>query len=133
MYASAPNLSNQVKANNFYPSYPGSGSLGLGATEMYPSTSQVGNPGTAPNSAAQDAAAVGATGKPFTWWAALAAVLVSLMYFSTKYDDGQYANLRASAYNIFTITLAAIVGISLFKLLFTKFPVPGLSSVVLSV
>lgn len=135
-YPNGVNTVNIVKAQNAYPSFPGSGSLGQEATMPYPQA-VTGGPVSTGNSgggtAAQVAAAVGETGQPVTWWVALAAILVALMYFSTKYDDGQYANLRASAYNIFTVTLAAIVGISLFKLLFTKFPVPGLSTIVLSV
>lgn len=135
MFPVGANTVNLVKANNIYPSFPGSGSLGLEATMPFPQMvtgtgqSNSGGGGTA----ASAAAAVGATGQPMTWWVALAAVLVALMYFSSKYDDGQYANLKASAYNIFTVTLASIVGISLFKLAATKFPVPGLSSVILSV
>lgn len=133
MYPVGVNTVNVVKANNIYPSYPGSGSLGVEATMPYPQAVTGSGQNTNDNNPASVAAAVGATGQPLAWWVALAAVLVALMYFSTKYDDGSYANLRASAYNIFTVTLAAIVGISLFKLLFTKFPVPGLSTIVLSV
>lgn len=132
MYGVGVNTVNSVKANNVYPTYDGSGSLGLGATMPYPQA-VTGGPSNNDNNPASAAAAIGATGQPLTWWVAMAAVLVALMYFSTKYDDGQYANLKASAYNIFTVTLASIIGISLFKLLFTKFPVPGLSTIVLSV
>lgn len=135
MYPSGVNTVNVVPANNVYPSFPGGGSLGLEATMPYPQAVTGTGSGQSNNNSnpVAIAAAVGETGQPITWWVALAAILVALMYFSTHYDDGQYANLKASAYNIFTVTLAAIVGISLFKLLFTKFPVPGLSTIILSV
>ncbi len=134
MYPTGVNTVNVIKAQNVYPSYPGSGSLGQDATMPYPqAVTGNGESTDGGSNPAVNAAMVGATGQPLTWWVALAAILVALMYFSTKYDDGDYANLKASAYNIFTVTLAAIVGISLFKLLFTKFPVPGLSTIVLSV
>ncbi len=133
MYPVGVNNVNVVKAQNVYPSFPGSGSLGQEATMPFPQAVTGQGSSNGGSTAASAAAAVGATGQPLTWWVALAAVLVALMYFSSKYDDGQYANLKASAYNIFTVTLAAIVGISLFKVVFTKFPVPGLSTIVLAV
>jgi len=82
----------------------------------------------------QNAINVGLTGEPIRWWVIMAALLVGLMWFAKRYDgDGKFANVRLSAYNIFTISLASIIGITLFKHLFTTFPVPGLSTVVLAV
>jgi hypothetical protein len=129
-------LSNDVLTNDMYPSAIGMGSTGLMATNP---TSRFSSPTSASTtsqnaSPVENALAVGAGGHAGVWWIALVGLLVGLMYFAQHYDggEGNYSNLRLSAYNILTITLAAIIGINLFKITFTKFPVPGLSTVVMA-
>lgn len=80
------------------------------------------------------AIAIGQQAHPAPWWLALAVLLIALMWTARKFDGGgNYGNLKLSAYNIFTVTLASIIGISLMKLAVQKFPVPGLTTVVLAV
>jgi hypothetical protein len=127
---------NFVAARNLYPTYAGMDSLGLGATApISPPASGDGALSTKTLQAdVGNAAAVGAKAHPVPWWVTLAVLLVALMYFAQRFDgEGSYSNLRLSFYNIITITLASVIGITLFKVTFTKFPVPGLSTVILAV
>jgi hypothetical protein len=126
------NFANTVPASNVYPTYSRVNNLGQSATTPFATTPTDVSSNDASNTGdVQKALAVGATGNTVTWWVSMAALLVLLMYSSQKFDGGgSYSNLKLSAYNILTITLAAIIGISLFKVLFTKFPVPGVSTII---
>ncbi len=127
--------SNTVPARNAYPTFDGGTSLGDYATSpfAFDGNNQVANDKVSDN-AVDKALAVGMAGEPIRWWVSLVVLLIVLMYFSQKFDggEGNYSNLRLSAYNIVTVTLSAIIGLSIFKVVFTKFPVPGLSTVVLA-
>jgi hypothetical protein len=123
-------FANTITARNIYPTYGNGQTLGQIPTG-------VGDNGDAgPVDVSPDhidnALAVGATGQPLRWWLALIVVLIALMWTSEKYGDGTYGNLKLSAYNIFTVTLAALIGFSLFKLAMVKWPVPGLATIVLA-
>lgn len=129
-----PFPSNDVAATNVYPTYGTGDSLGIGSTAPYSPVGTDQTPVDNNKNAIERAAAIGAMGQPVRWWLALAVLLVALMYVSQKFGgDESYANLRLSAYNIFTVSLASIIGISLFKVALTKYPVPGLSAVVMTV
>jgi hypothetical protein len=134
--------SNISAINDTYPTYAGNGGLGEQVTSPFGQSSPGGNfagsgkvtPADAADAKVSNALNVGSSGSATMSWVALAAMLIGLMYFAQRYDgDGSYSNLRLSAYNIFTISLAAVIGITLFKQLFTHFPVPGVSTVVLGV
>lgn len=73
--------------------------------------------------------------KPFSWWIAFAVALVVLMWGAQKFgSEGEdFKNIKLSFFNILVISLAAILGISLFKILFTKVQVPGLSPLIAAV
>ncbi len=130
-------LANVVSVGNVYPTYEsGLETLGIAATSpssKSPSGAGGGTSTSAPAGPIENALNIGASGSPVVWWGALAVMLVALMYGAQKLGtDGEFGNLKLSAYNIFTISLASIIGINLFKLLFTKFPIPGLTTVVMS-
>ena len=70
-------------------------------------------------------------GQPLSWWGVIAALLVALMYVAGRVGkEGEFSNIKLSAYNILVITLAAMIGFGLFKVTFAKFRVPGLSTYV---
>ena len=129
-------LANTVPVTNVYPTYEG-GMISLGPSGTTPSSATPASTGAQSSAAASNpvdnALMGGASGEPVVWWLAMVVLLLGLMYGAQKLGaDGDFSNLKMSAYNIFVISIAAIIGINLFKLLFTKFPVPGLSTVVLS-
>lgn len=133
MYNSAYNF---TKLKNVYPTAAG-GSLG-----QVGGISQVGggsNPtknadATSVQTPMVGTAAVSSGGTSALYWVAIVALLIGLMWFSQRWgsEGKQFSDLRLSIYNIFVITLAAIVGLASMKALFTKFPVRGLSQVVLA-
>lgn len=73
-------------------------------------------------------------GQTAGWWVALFVLLLGLMYGARRLGEAsEYANLKLSAYNVIIISLAAIVGISFWKVVFSKVEVPGLSDIVMGV
>ncbi len=82
-----------------------------------------------------NAFAVGMSGHPLPWWIAILVLLVALSWGATKFDVGSnaptYGNIRFSTYNIITIGLASVIFITLFKAIFTRWPIPGLSLIAL--
>src|SRR6202165_1030205 len=74
---------------------------------------------------------IGMQGSPVPWIVAIIVVLIVLRFTTEKFDNSaDYANLKVSAYSIMVITLSAIIGIPIAKLLFNRFPVPGLTTLV---
>lgn len=104
------------------------------ASGFQPRNTQVSDSGRG-TSAAAGAPAGGYVGHPLTWWFVLAILLVALMWFAERFGSEKEAfkNLRLSAYNIVVITLAAIVGLGVFKTVFGRFTVPGLSDFIAAV
>lgn len=80
----------------------------------------------------QDAmGASGVFGKPITWWAVLVVLLVALMWSAKRIGGGaagEFGNIKLSIYNVFVIALAAAIGLGFFKVVFSRFNVPGLST-----
>jgi len=71
--------------------------------------------------------------KPFLTWIILLALLIALMFTAQKFGSSDqqrdFANIKLSAFNILVIGLAAVLGGAAFRLLFTRFYVPGVSEV----
>lgn len=86
------------------------------------------------NNDVDEALRVGARGNPLSWWVGLAVLLIAFMYATERLNSEgtTYANIKLTASNIFVITLAAIVGMTLLKLAATKFKIPGLTTVILA-
>ncbi len=82
----------------------------------------------------QKAAAVGASGNVAFSWVAMAILFGVLMFAGQKlgHAEGNFGSIKLSAYNVVMISFCAIVGIPLAKAFVTKFPIPGVSSIVLS-
>ena len=115
--------------------------LGIFGTEIGSSNFGGGmrDPSSAPAAVGSGAAEPAPTGgflsKPFSWWIAFAVALVVLMWGAQRFgSEGEdFKTIRLSFYNILVISLAAILGISLFKIAFTKINVPGLSPLIAAV
>lgn len=118
-------------AGNVYPT-AGGGTLGQRASAMSPATLTTRSGNGAGASGSDNAAPRGGLlGQPLTWWGLLFAMLLGLMWFAQRSgNDGDFGNIRMSAYNVLTISLAAIIGIGFFKALFGTFRVAGLSEFV---
>jgi hypothetical protein len=83
----------------------------------------------------EKAAQVGASGNVAFSWVGMAILFGVLMFAGQKLGgaEGNFGSIKMSAYNVIVITLCVIVGIPLTKAFFTKFPVPGVTSVVMAV
>lgn len=128
---------NTIPRKSIYPSF---GGLTLGQRGSA-ATAPAGNGAGASSakaekqpSEAQQAAQVGAQGSPIVWLAVLAVMLGGLMFLAQRFgsEGAAFARIKLSFYNVLIIALAAVIGINIFKFVFTHFKVPGLSSVMLA-
>lgn len=72
-------------------------------------------------------------GEPVAAWVGMMALLALLGWFSTRGDSLGGANpayVKVGGYNLLTVTVTAAVGFFFLKILFRKFPVPGISEFV---
>lgn len=133
-----------VAMRNLYPAMPG-GSLGQTISASTPYGQQAppsgGKPTQSGGSPQVDditarALAVSMAGKPLPFWVGFIALIIVLGYGAKKLpgvDVGNFKSIEVSFYNILVIAFAAMIGITFFKIVFTKWPVPGLSAFVLAV
>src|SRR5882672_7420733 len=130
-------VDNIVNARNVYPEVGGSttGTRGSAMTRDAQSPSR-----TAPyvrgafDSGSAGANVPGGAGSPDTTGGNGIVVLVALMYGSQRFgSEGEnFKNIKLSIYNIVVISLAAVIGFAGLKMIFSRFPVPGLSDVILA-
>jgi hypothetical protein len=144
---------NVLDVNNFQSAnlYPRTGvSLGIGASanspfSTRPSAAIIGGGTAAPNggttmtggaidAGTQNAINAAQQGRPVIWWIILLGAMLFLMWGAKRLgtDDGNFGSIKMSAYNILTISFAAILGISFWKAFVTKFPIPGLTAIILA-
>jgi hypothetical protein len=61
-------------------------------------------------------------------------LIVGLAFLARKIgEETEFRNVRVSPFNVMIISLAAIIGVPVWKYAFTKFPIPGVSTWVQSV
>jgi hypothetical protein len=83
---------------------------------------------------AEEAARVGAQGHPLAGLVVFGVLVAAIMYLAQHLGEPEeFRNIRASAYNVLLISLIAVAGIPVWKFLFTRVQVPGVSAWVLSV
>ena len=74
-----------------------------------------------------------AMSKPIYGLAVLAGMVVLLGVVARRFGTvEEFRDIRLSVYNILIISLAAIIGINFWKLVFTRIPVPHVTPVVLA-
>jgi hypothetical protein len=114
---------NPVPSSNVYPSDAGN-PLAIAASAG--STASVGTSGMMGMDATGPKNNVGGSG--IAGWVAILVVYLVLSFVAKKAGQAEeFKNIRLSAYNVLTITLAAIIGITLLKVAFTKFQVKGIT------
>jgi hypothetical protein len=126
-------VANTVNAGNVYPT--AGKTIGQRGSAMTPyatgAYSQDGK-ATAPSGAPDNGGANpggGIFGQPLTWWLVFVALLLGLMFVAKRAGQGaEFGNIKASAYNVAVISLAAAVGIGFLKVVFGRYQVPGLST-----
>jgi hypothetical protein len=120
-----------------YPTAPG---LTVGQAVAVPAAQPLNqqSDGTGPQSGAAvstspavtKAVAVASTGSPLVWLFLMIGLLVLLMVLARYTSEAsEFAQIRPTFYNVLIISLAAVIGINIFKTVFTIFPVPGLTAI----
>ena len=129
---------NQIPARNFYPSI-GGGTLGVTASPGSPwdqSGSQsgvvsAGGDVATTNANTDNMTRAGFLGQPFTWWFVLVAALIGLKFVAERLGQGEeFRSIRVSIHNVLIISLAAVIGIAFLKVVFNRWRVPGLTTLV---
>jgi hypothetical protein len=93
---------------------------------------------TAQVSAADDPAANGGImGQPVGWWLAWLAIFVVFLWAARKFGGGgeggaRYGNILPSFYNGVFLTLYIVLILNVLKVGARKFPIPGLSELILA-
>lgn len=83
----------------------------------------------ASNDPAAVAASIGNQGNAVIGMLVFVVLTFGLMFLAKRLGNGDdFKSLKPSVYNVATISLAAIVGIPAWKYIFTKFPVPGVTT-----
>jgi hypothetical protein len=124
---------NYLPSRNIYPT-SGRQSLGQVATGFDPGP----NPetlATGGGGEVEAALTVGGQATPLVGFGVFLILVVATMFLAQKAGagDGQFANIKATAYNAVIVGWLAILTIPLWKFLFTKLKVPGVSTWVHSV
>lgn len=136
-YKTGTDVNNVVPLRNVYGNASGS-TLGQVGAAMSPASlngTYSANPDSSDNPMqGADSAPVGAFAQPLTWLIVLALLLVGFRFIASKGGDGaQFANIKVTVWNVVLISLAAILGIAFFKVVFSKINVPGLTPLVQAV
>lgn len=77
---------------------------------------------------------VAAASNPIYGAVVLALMLVGLSLLAQRIGTvEEFRNVRLSAFNVVVISLASIIGILFWKVLFTRFPVPHITPAILAV
>ncbi len=111
---------------------------GAGATTMSPYLTPINTAQPAAiSSTGQTVPSVGAssvsgvlTSQPMIMFFAMIALILAVKWISEGPASMEVAHIHVGGYNFLMITAIAIVGIDLFKLIFTRWHVPGLSPVI---
>lgn len=148
--AAMGDVNNQVDARGIYPEAGGS-TTGTRGSALTPYTaggfkdmgsfdnSLAGRGSSAasadPQTGSPPATSGGVVGKPLTWWLVLVLLLVGLMFTAQRLhsEEGEFRTVKLSLYNILVITLSALIGFGVFKAIFGRFNVPGLSPYIAAV
>lgn len=102
--------------------YPGGGGPAAGAAA-----------GNGKAAAAAAAPTGGILGAPVTWWVTILAIFVGVIWIARSYGgDERFTNIRGSLYNLTFLTIFIILIKNVLNVLAARFPIPGLSKLILA-
>lgn len=125
-------VDNTVSARNVYSTNRAS-TIGQRASAMSSAAYATGaySQATGQGGAPGPAASGGVFSKPLTWLAVVVAVVFALHWIARKTGkEGEFANVRLTAYNVLQVSLMAVVGIVFLKWIFNRVQVPGLTDLI---
>lgn len=122
---------NQINLRNAYPTAVGR-TIGQNGTAMRMANEPT-DVASEDHSEVAKAVSIGGQSSAVIGGVVFLALLLGLMFLAKRVGtDDDFRSIKPSAYNVLTISLAAIVGIPVWKFLVTKFPIPGVSTWVLT-
>jgi len=122
---------NQINLRNAYPTAVGR-TIGQNGTAMRMANEPT-DVASEDHSEVAKAVSIGGQSSAVIGGVVFLALLLGLMFLAKRVGtDDDFRSIKPSAYNVLTISLAAIVGIPIWKFLVTKFPIPGVSTWVLT-
>lgn len=126
---------NTINLRNLYPTGIGQSTSQSGtSSNQMPSAAGVSVAGATPAnggavSPVDHAASIGNQGSAIMAGLVFLGLLIGLMFVAKRLgNEGDFSNIKLSAFNVLVISLAALIGLPVWKYLFTRFPVPGLST-----
>lgn len=127
----APN-NNPIALGNLYPRAQGVTTAQAGSAMTPSSTGDMSRP-SGDLTLVEHALQIGLLGEPVKFWILLAVIAYGGMWVATRFKgNAVFGNIRFSLYNIIAVVVLSIVGSSIAKVIFTRFPVPGISTIVLA-
>ncbi len=128
---------NTINLRNAYPTALGNTTgVSGGANNQSAIPSQInGATATAGDSGeVSNSLSVGAQASPVIGAVVFLAMIIALAFLAKRFGgEEEFRNVRVSPYNVLIVSLAAIIGIPVWKYAFTKLPLPGVSTWVQSV
>lgn len=122
---------NQINLRNAYPTAIGR-TIGQNGTAMRMANEPT-DVASEDHSEVAKAVSIGGQSSAVIGGVVFLALMLGLMFLAKSVGtDDDFRSIKPSAYNVLTISLAAIVGIPVWKFLVTKFPIPGVSTWVLT-
>lgn len=121
-------LSNPLSLRNLYPGVGGA-SIAQAGSPQAPETT------TAPQGLTplERGLKVGLLGEPVKFWILLTVILFAGMWLARRFGGAaNFANIKFSLYNVVAIVVLTIVGQSIAKVLAARFPIPGVSTIILA-
>lgn len=123
---------NYTPVRNVYPTFPGY-TLGQQVTGASPYLTPEAR-AAGGDSEAADALAVGGQANPILGLVVFAGIIVAVTLIARNIGGPEeFRSIKGTAYDAFWVSLVAVAGIPLWKFLFTKVKVPGVSTWVHSV
>lgn len=88
---------------------------------------------TNPNSPSGNAVGAGVMGKPAQWWIGFAIVFALFILASRKFGaDEKFSNIKMTVYNGIFLTIFVVLILNFLKVFVSRFPIPGLTPLVLA-
>lgn len=126
---------NTMNLRNLYPSAVGNtlGQTGSAANQTQSNVKMVSNAPNQVDTVESNALSIGNQANPVIGGIVFIALIVGLGFLAKKVGTvDEFKNLRVSPYNVLIISMAAIIGMPIWKWFFMRFPVPGVSTWVAS-
>jgi len=128
----APPSANRYRTRNNFAGELGGVNADAAAQMMPQMTSSAMSPNGAPMNGARNGSN-GLLGQPARWWIGFLVVFALFIWASRRFNGGEkFTNIKMSVYNGIFLTVFIVLILNLLKVFAAKFPIPGLSPLILA-